>query len=178
MDFPWMPAGLYHDLFSQALFAEAEDGSLWIRSAPARYVAWVAAFLVLVPLSRWCWNRKIATNLAKGFFFASFLIPVLIIPGLAAESVHIAREELTIKTGFWFDPTIHRVPLEGVTGIVEYRVSSRQRSIHRKDRYWEFRCKSVKPRRIKLPDLLDATREEAKAHLRKSGFTVIERPEM
>src|SRR5690242_5795361 len=116
---PLLIGTLSQGVFASASVAVAADGSLNIQSAPGRYVAWLMAFIVILPLSAWCWRRRIGGRLAPGFFFASFLIPLLVVPGIATESVRVGPDALVIRTGFWFSPTIHEIPLAGLEAVIE-----------------------------------------------------------
>lgn len=168
-----MSASLYGKLFSQASIRETADGALLIQSAPGRYLAWVFAFLILVLATRWCWKRRIGGAYAPGFFFASFLIPVLIIPALAMESVRVTPQALAIRTGFWFHPTVIEIPLGNVASIEERsRASGRGRLGAIPELYWHFQEKSGQKRVLDLPDLLDANRAAAAAYLRRYGIEV------
>jgi len=56
--------------------------------------------LVVLLVSRWCWNRRIGGRYPPGVFFASFAIPLIVVPGIALESVRVAPDRLSIRTGF------------------------------------------------------------------------------
>src|SRR5882672_1779069 len=89
-------ATLSGGLFASASVSLAADGSLNIQSAPGRYVAWLAAFVVILPLSAWCWRRRIGGRFAPCLFFGSLVIPIIVVPGIATESVRVAPDVLTI----------------------------------------------------------------------------------
>jgi hypothetical protein len=165
-------ASAYNRLFGSASVTETLDGHLLIQSAPGRFIAWGVAFAVLLPLSLWCWRRHIGGRLAPGFFFASFAIPLIIIPGIATESVRVSPEALIVRTGFWFSPTEFRVSLPEVETIVERHEVVPQRRARREETIWEFHERSGKVRRLQLPDLLEANRGAASEYLRARGIKV------
>src|SRR6266404_2465731 len=169
---PHILATLSAGLFASASVTLDAAGCLNIRSAPGRYVAWIVAFLVVLGISAWCWRRHIGKHFAPGFFFASFVIPLVVVPGIATESVRVAPNNLTIRTGFWFSPTIHQIQLAGLEAIIEQKEAVAQRGLPRQDTFWYFRYKSGDQRRINLPDLLDANRDRVIVYLREHGFEV------
>jgi len=116
---PLLVATLSEQIFTSATIAESADGGLTIHSAPGRYIVWVIAFLVVLPLSAWCWRRRIGGRYAPSVFFASFAIILIVVPGIAMESVHVAPDALSIRTGLWFAPTDYRIPLTDLAGVIE-----------------------------------------------------------
>jgi hypothetical protein len=165
-------ANAYGQLLSAAIVAETADGALDIHSAPGRYVAWLVVFAVLTPLAGWCWRRGIGGNLAPGVFFASFLIPMIVVPGMATESIRVTPDRLSIRTGFWFAPTRYTISLTDLDGVVETVETVAQRGPIRHETYWEFRYRSRRPYRLNLPDLLEANRGPIADYLRRHGTAV------
>jgi hypothetical protein len=162
-------AGLYGEIFSSASISYMPDGALQISSAPGRYLAWVLAFIIVTPLSYWCWRRRIGWHFAPAVFFASFTVPLLVVPGIALESVRVSPEVLSVRTGFWFSPTIHTIPLVHLDSIVERQeVTDPRMGTH--DRFWYFRYETGDQRRLNLSDLLDANRSKITDYFREHGI--------
>lgn len=159
----------YARVFGGAIVEESAAG-LSIASAPGRYVTWALAFLMLFLGAWWCRRRKLGGNLAHGAFYASFVIPLLILPGIALESVHLSSEELSIRTGLWFAPTTHRIPITGVVSVSEQERAVQQRRVAREDVFWRFLYRDGTKRSLRLPDLLEANRALAIDHLRRLGI--------
>ena len=164
-----LAAGFLSRLFGSAVIEDG-PGGLSIRSAPGRYAAWVLAFAVLLAVTWLCRRRRIGGNLAHGAFYASFAIPIIIVPGIALESVHASRAELTVRTGLWFSPTVSRIALTDIESITERRKAVRQRGLPRQDTYWRFRYRDGKERSLQLPDLLNAHRAATAAYLERQGI--------
>lgn len=139
-----------------------------------RYVMWILAFIVVAPVSWWCWRHRIGGRLAPGFFFASFLIPVLIVQGIALESVRVTPAALTVDTGLWFLPTTHEIRLSGLESVTEQieAKSGRRRFGSRTDTVWYFRYRTGEECRLVLSDLFDANRGRVVEHLRCRGLVV------
>ena len=165
-------ANAYGQLFSAAIVAETAGGMLDIHSAPGRYLAWLVAFAILMPLAGWCWRRGFGGNIAPGVFFASFFIPLIVVPGMATESIRVAPDRLSIRTGFWFAPTRYAISLTDLEGVVETIETVSQRGAIRHEVYWQFRYRSRRPSRLDLPDLLVANREPVLQYLRRHGSAV------
>lgn len=158
--------------FASARVAEDAAG-LTITSGPARYVAWVLAFVVLLPLSWHCRRKRIGGYLAHGVFFASFTIPLIIVPGIALESVRITPASLRIRTGLWFDATVHEVSWNGVESVTERVRVRKQRLATRRDLDWLVRFRDGTKHAVALPDLLDGNRSVAAEYLRRHGIPYV-----
>lgn len=165
-------ASLYGRIFSSATVAETADGVLTIHSAPGRYIMWAVAFLVVLPSSWWCWRRRLGGRFAPGVFFASLTVPLIVVPGIATESVRVTPESLSIRTGFWFAPTDYHIQLTDLAAFIETDEAVAQRGAPRRDTFWEFRYRSGRSLRIDLPDLFSANRAHVIEYLRQHGFQV------
>ena len=142
---------------------------LSIHSAPGRYLVWIVAFFVVLPLSRWCWRRRIGVRYARAVFFASFAIPLIVVPGLATESIRITPVSITMRGGLWFSPNIQEISLSGLEVIIDKGgggVASDRATM------WEFRYRSGSKREIILSDLFESNRGVVVEFLRKNGFKV------
>lgn len=159
------------DVLTRAVITTTSNG-LTIHSAPTRYVGWVLAFAVLLPLSWLCWRRKVGGTLAPGIFFACFTIPLIVVPGIALEHIDVSPSGLFISTGFWFSPTHRMIQFDGLSTLEERAERVAQRRAERRDLVWIFQFHSGKSARLKLPDLLAANREPVLEFLRKQGCVV------
>ena len=165
-------AALLSRLFASAI-VEEDAGGLSIRSAPGRYAAWVLAFGIILAAAWFCRRRKLGGNLAHGAFYASFAIPIIVVPGIALESVHVSPSELVVRTGLWFSPTVTRISLDGIESVTERSAAVRQRGLPRRDTYWRFRYRDRKERSLKLPDLLMANGDAAVVYLRRQKIAFL-----
>ena len=170
--FPLAAASLSR-IFASAVIEE-DAGGLSIRSAPGRYVAWLLAFAVILAAAWFCRRRRIGGNLAHGAFYASFAIPLIVVPGIALESVQVSRAALSVRTGLWFSPTVTRIPLSVIESVTERSAAVRQRALPRRDTSWRFRYRDGKERSLKLPDLLMGHRDATVDCLRRQGIQFAE----
>lgn len=157
--------------FSGAYITQT-TGGVFIHSAPGRYVAWILAFMVVVPLTGYLWRRGIGGTFVKGAFVAAFTIPLLIVPGIATESIRVDPDALEVRTGFWFDPTIRRIDLRDVTHVARLLKPVPQRGLPRKDAFWEVRYRDGHGELLHLSDLFQANQEPVVTALRLRGIPV------
>ena len=165
-------ASLWSDWFASASITHTPDGSLVVASAPGRYVAWVVAFVVMFLGGGWCWRRGIGGRFAPSLFFASFALPLIVVPGIATEFVRVSPNALTFQTGFWFSPNTQTIPLAGVVEVIERSEDIAQRSAARQDTFWYFVYPDGQQRSVHLSDLFEANREQIAARLRQVGIRV------
>ncbi len=163
-------ADLFQRLFESGSITRAADGSMYIQSAPERYVVWFLGSIVAVVLSGWCWRHRIGGRFAPGVFFASFLVPLIVVPGIAMEAVRVSPDSLAIRTGLWFSPKIDEIPLSDVESITERSEAVEQRAVQRHDTFWYVRYRSGEERRIHLTDLLEGNREAVFEYFRQHGI--------
>lgn len=95
----------YHQLLSGANAFTSADGTLVITSSLSRYIGWILVFVLGLPLCLWCWKKGLGGNYAKGFFFALFTVPIIILPSITNEQIKVSETSVVVITGFWFDPT-------------------------------------------------------------------------
>jgi hypothetical protein len=151
-------ATIYGWLFSQGVVTETADGGLIIESAPGRYIGWTVAFIIAMPISFWLWRRGRAGRFAPVIFFTSFAIPLIVLPGIASESIRVTPISLTIQTGFSFSPTIMQFSLNDLESVIESEEEIKQKYISRTATFWEFKYKSSPSDSYDLNDVLIQTR--------------------
>ena len=158
----------YAKLFASSSIIHGQE-MLVIHSSVARYITWVIAFLIIMPLSWRLWRKGISTTFAPGFFFASFLIPSLIVPGIASESIIVGPDVIRINTGFWFQPEKVVVSLSDLQAVYEGGEVIPQRGLARKDLFWHFHYRDGGRRDLHLSDLFWANRSPVADYLTEHG---------
>ena len=115
------------DWFVENIFSSASiqhsNGNLLMHSGPVGYLVWGLAFAALFSGCLWCWRRGIGGRYAPGFFFASFVIPLIVIPGIAAESIAVDPGAISMGRGWLFYRYRDSVPLKNVERITEMKKS-------------------------------------------------------
>ena len=152
-------------MFSAGTVSTLPNGDLLLQSAPERYVAWALVFLVIAPVSWWLWRRGIGGKYPPGAFLVSWIIPLLILPGIAIDSTRLTSDALVVQTGYWFAPSTETFPLQGLDSIEEALVGPKKRL------FWVFHY-GAKTRRINLPDLLEERRGDFASALGGRGVKV------
>lgn len=133
-------------------------------------------FLVILPVSYWCWRKRIGGHLAPSIFFASLTIPLLIVPGIAREAIRVTSDGISIHGGIWFAPEDRHISLAKIDSIIETLEDVPQRGASRWDRFWEFRYRSAPPQRLHLSDLFGANRDQVARYLRWHGIHTRTKP--
>jgi hypothetical protein len=84
------------------------DGSMLVASTKERALLWGTIFCLTasVCLITWlvCKNRHLG-RLAIAVFVLTLFIPVLVIPSVRKEYIHVSRSAITIESGQWFMPS-------------------------------------------------------------------------
>lgn len=152
-------------MFSAGTVSTLPNGDLLLQSAPERYVAWTVVFLVFMLGGFFLWRRRMGGHVARNAFFVSWIIPLVILPGIAMDTTRLTAEALVVKTGYWFAPSTDRFPLKGLEQVEEEVEGPRERL------YWRFRYGDGS-RRFNLPDLLEDHRATVAAALKARGVKV------
>ena len=160
----------YDRWLSSANVTETAEGLLLITSAPGRYAGWAAVFLVMMPLMRWLRRRGIGCPFSTGFFWASFMIPLIILPMLALESVLISPQRIEYKTGFWFAPTVSEINLAGLKEIQQEDPALNLTQHGYQELRWVLHYRSGKTHRWDPPDLFEGNRAEIRHYLSERGI--------
>ena len=123
---------MIHLLFSAfyaANFSMAPDGALLISSARERALAWGVVFCLLAAGASALFLFRAARRWAPAILIASMLIPVLIIPSVRRESIHVSTDGITIHSGAWFSPSRTYIDLSDMDRIhqdaAEFRIGGR-----------------------------------------------------
>jgi hypothetical protein len=141
------------------------NGEFLLQSATSRYVAWIAIFLVVTLVSRGLLRRRIGGATPAGAILGAFIIPLLILPGIAMERVRVTPTDLEVRTGYWMAPTTMHYALADLVEIEEGRTV-------REDLQWKFRYANGKVRSLRLPNLLEGNRPPVVEALKARGILV------
>jgi hypothetical protein len=94
--------------FYAASISIGPDGSMLVASTKDRVMIWGAIFCFIGATSLISWLIYKSSRPGKAAlvtFVVSLIIPVLIIPSVRKEYIHVTRSEITIESGEWYKPS-------------------------------------------------------------------------
>lgn len=98
------------------------DGSMMVASSRERVLVWGSIFCLssAISLFLWLlWRKKSHGKLALTAFLTSLLIPVLIIPAVRNEYIHVSRTSITVESGKWYMPSRTVLNMTNIRNIRE-----------------------------------------------------------
>jgi hypothetical protein len=98
------------------------DGSMLVASTRERVLVWGAFFCLSASLCLITWllyRQKHAGKAALACFVFTLMIPVLIIPSVRKEYIHVSPTVLTIESGEWYRPSRTILRMTNVKNIRE-----------------------------------------------------------
>lgn len=105
--------------FHEATITMTADGGLLLASARERLLAWGIAFCVLAAMSLALWLGRIARPWMVAAFLATLLIPVVVMPSLRHERIHVLPDRITVDSGTWIAPSRDIIDLTAMRHIRE-----------------------------------------------------------
>ena len=94
--------------FYAASISIGTDGSMMVASTKDRVLLWGIIFCVsaAICLITWLvWRRHHVGKLSLVVLVLTLTIPILIIPSVHKEYIHVTRSALTVESGEWFMPS-------------------------------------------------------------------------
>lgn len=94
--------------FYAASISIGTDGSMLVSSTKDRVLMWGTIFCFTAATCLICWLVWRSRHIGKAAMIGlviSLIIPVLIIPSVRQEYIHVTRSELTIESGEWYMPS-------------------------------------------------------------------------
>jgi hypothetical protein len=158
-------------IFASAKVTQSPTG-LMIESAPGRYVAWIAVFLVVVTVAGVLWRRGFRHRLVKVAFISAFVIPIVVVPGIATESIFIGAESIDEGSHFWLSGPARRIELRSLVQVTRVKKPIDQRALPREDTFWEFTYSDGHSQELHLSDLFEANQDVVIGALQRRGVRV------
>jgi hypothetical protein len=113
---------MIHLLFSpfyEASITMTPDGGLLVASSRERLLAWGIVFCLLAAAALALWVFRIARPWMAAAFLATLLIPVVVMPSLRHEHIHVLPDRITVSSGVWIAPSRDIIDLSGLLHIRE-----------------------------------------------------------
>jgi len=115
---------LFRTFYGATLYM-GSDGGLIIASSNERFMSWGMVFCFLAALALASWLFRIRRRLSLAVFGLSMLIPLLVMPSIHAEQIHVMPGRITVDSGVWLFPSRTTIDLNGVRNIEERRTDFR-----------------------------------------------------
>jgi len=109
---------LFHP-FYDATLSMTGDGGLLIESSRRTMLAWGIVFCLLSAGALTAWLFKPARPAAMAALVVALFIPVLVMPSVRNEWIHVHPQRLTLHSGVWLWPNRREIDLAGLTGITQ-----------------------------------------------------------
>ena len=159
--------------FYAATLSIEPDGGLLLASSRERLLAWGLTFCILALISFVLWQFKIAKRTSRGTFFATLLIPLLIIPSLKHEQIHVTEDQISIQSGYWFYPTTDVIDLSGLDHIrQEVKLHALANLIGEEDIIWNIHRNDGNEEILDLNGFFNDHRKTVAVYLRDHGRKV------
>ncbi len=149
------------------------DGGLLLVSSREQILAWGLTFCIFALISFILWQVKIAKRTSRGTFFATLLIPLLIIPSLKHEWIHVTEDQITVHSGYWFYPTTDIIDLSELDHIrQEVKPYTLANLIGEEDIIWNIHLKDGQKNVHDLNGFFNDHRKTVAVYLRDHGRNV------
>ncbi len=112
---------ILHKLYAASI-SIGMDGSMLVASSRERVLIWGTIFCLssAISLILWLiWKKKPHGKLALVAFTSTLLIPVIIIPAVRNEYIHVTRTEITVESGKWYMPSKTVLSMTNIKNIRE-----------------------------------------------------------
>ncbi len=161
--------------FYAASITIGSDGSVLISSTRERMLVWAVVFCLTAAtclISYLLWRNKPAKRIAIGLFIVTLMIPVLIIPSIRNEYIHVTPMMITVDTGTWHTQSKTILHLTEIKNIIEQDENSFFPGNLRDDPQikWHFTWEDGNSHSMELNDFFNAHRMVVAYYYKDRGF--------
>ena len=103
--------------FYAASISIGPDGGMLVASSRERMLAWGMVFCLTAAASLILWLLRIRRRWAVSALLGSLLVPVLIMPSVRHEQIHVQRDRITVDTGTWYRQSRSTIDLSELRDI-------------------------------------------------------------
>jgi len=159
--------------FYAATLSLDPEGGLLFASSKERILIWGLTFCIIALISFVLWQLKIGKQISRGVFFVTLLIPLLIIPSLKYEQIHVTANQISIQSGYWFHPTMETINLSGLEHIrQEIKLYALANLVGEEDIIWNIHRNDGDEVALDLNGFFNDHRKTVAIYLRDHGRTV------
>ena len=161
--------------FYAASITIGSDGSMLISSTRERMFIWAVVFCLTAAsclISYLLWRNKPAKKIAIGLFIITLMIPVLVIPSIRKEYIHVTPMMITVETGTWYTQSKTILHLTEIKNIMEIDKNSFLPGNLRGDPQikWHFTWENGDSHSMELNNFFNAHRMVVAYYYKDRGF--------
>jgi hypothetical protein len=98
------------------------DGSMMVASTKVRVLLWGTIFCISASICLITWllmRKKYTGKFAIACFILTLVIPVMVIPSVRKEYIHVSPTAITVESGEWYMPSKTVSPMSNIKNIYE-----------------------------------------------------------
>ncbi len=150
------------------------DGGLLLTGTRERVLAWGIVFCLVAAAALLCWLAGWQRRAALATLLLSALIPVLVMPAVHKEHIHVLPSRIVVDTGAWLLPSRTTIDLSGIAHIREQQTQFRVAGyIVEPNAVWNLHYRDGRTVRLLLNDFFTAHRMAIAQYLRDRGQIVL-----
>lgn len=168
---------MIHLLFSRfhaATFSMSADGGLLLTGSRDRVLAWGIVFCVLAAAALVCWLVRWQRRPALAALVLALLIPLLVMPAVHKEHIHVLPSHIVVDTGAWLLPSRRIISLQDISHIREQQTQFRIAGyIVEPNGVWHLHYRDGRIEQLLLNEFFTAHRMAIAQYLRDRGQIVL-----
>lgn len=159
--------------FYDASISIGADGTMLLVSTRDRFMIWAATFCFLAAFCLGCFllfrnNRARKASIIA--FAGTLFIPLVIIPGVREEYIHVTPQQITVEQGVWFFGSRTSLSLQNLDNISEQRDGVMPSNLlGDPDVSWHFLWKDGRTETLRLNDFFNAHRMVVAYYIKDRG---------
>ena len=159
--------------FYAATISMAPDGGLLVASSRERLLAWGIVFCLAAAAALTLWLLRVARGWSLAAFCLTLFIPLIIMPSLRHERIHVLPDRITVHSGTWLAPERAVVDLSQLHHIREEQTRFRIAGYYvEPNTVWHVRHRDGGSDILLLNDFFTAHRMVVAQYLRDRGLRV------
>lgn len=170
-----MLESLLHKFYAASISIDSA-GAMLVSSTRDRVMAWGMLFCLVAALFLICFlisRRSVLRKLSILALLCSLMIPILVIPSIKQEYIHVSEWQMTIDTGSWLPDSIKVIDFNNV-----YQIRERQDGILPGNLIgdpsiiWQITWKNGTQEDLELNDFFNAHRMVLAYYIRDHGHSM------
>jgi len=160
--------------FYDASILIGTDGTMMLVSTRDRFMIWAATFCIAAAICLICFlvlRNSRARKVSIAAFLITLIIPLIIIPAVRQEYIHVSPMDITVEQGNWFWRSRIVLPFQNLDTITE-QVDGFMPSnlLGDPDVSWHFLWKDGTQQTLDLNDFFNAHRMVVAYYIKDRGY--------